>query len=157
MKKIGEKRFVEELLQHRDSKMRRFCNYFVTLFNQKKINPFTQFIQQAKLKSVKATVREKMDLFTNGELKPSDDPDMVAPAKDSEQQAATSDSKDENREKEKAEATEAGAATITTNRNTIDEFKDKEGLHYKADMKATSKTPGPNMLGSSAASNNIMI
>ena len=44
MKKIGEKRFVEELLQHRDSKMRRFCNYFVTLFNQKKINPFTQFI-----------------------------------------------------------------------------------------------------------------
>ena len=41
---MGEKRFVEELLQHRDSKMRRFCNYFVTLFNQKKINPFTQFV-----------------------------------------------------------------------------------------------------------------
>ena len=70
--------------------MRRFCNYFVTLFNQKKINPFTQFIQSDKLKSVKATVREKMDLFTNGELKPSDDPDMVAPAKDSERQAANS-------------------------------------------------------------------
>lgn len=32
-KKMGEKRFVEELLLHRDSKMRRFCNYFVTLFN----------------------------------------------------------------------------------------------------------------------------
>lgn len=78
-KKMGEKRYVEELLLHRDSKMRRFCNYFVTLFNQKKINPFTQFIQQAKLKEVKTRVREKMDLFTSGELKPSDDPAMMAP------------------------------------------------------------------------------
>ena len=33
VKKIGEKRYVEELLMYRDSKMRRFCNYFVTLFN----------------------------------------------------------------------------------------------------------------------------
>ena len=59
--------------------MRRFCNYFVTLFNQKKINPFTQFIQQTKLKEVKARVREKMDMFTSGELKPSDEPSMMAP------------------------------------------------------------------------------
>ena len=80
-KKMGEKRFVEELLLHRDSKMRRFCNYFVTLFNQKKINPFTQFIQQTKLKEVKARVRDKMDMFTNGELKPSDDPAMMTPEK----------------------------------------------------------------------------
>lgn len=41
MKKIGENRYVEEMLLQRDSKMRRFSNYFVTLFNQKKINPFT--------------------------------------------------------------------------------------------------------------------
>lgn len=61
--------------------MRRFCNYFVTLFNQKKINPFTQFIQQDKLKIVKARVREKMDQFTSGELKPSDDPEMMEPLK----------------------------------------------------------------------------
>ena len=47
--------------------MRRFSNYFVTLFNQKKINPFTQFIPQAKLKIVKQKVREKMDQYTNGE------------------------------------------------------------------------------------------
>jgi hypothetical protein len=34
-------RVLEELLPNRDSKMRRFCNYFLTLFNQKKLNPFT--------------------------------------------------------------------------------------------------------------------
>ena len=34
-------RVMEELLLNRDSKMRRFCNYFLTLFNQKKLNPFT--------------------------------------------------------------------------------------------------------------------
>ena len=65
---MGEHRFMEDLLMQRDSKMRRFCNYFVTLFNQKKINPFTQFIQQAKLKEVKSKVREKMDAYTNGEI-----------------------------------------------------------------------------------------
>jgi len=68
VKKMGEKRFVEELLVYRDSKMRRFCNYFVTLFNQKKINPFTQFVNQNKLKLVKANVREKMNAFTEGKL-----------------------------------------------------------------------------------------
>ena len=72
---------MEELLSHRDSKMRRFCNYFVTLFNQKKINPFTQFIQQAKLKAVISTVRERMDQISNGIVKPSEDPEMLAPLK----------------------------------------------------------------------------
>lgn len=33
-------RILEEALYHRESKMRRFCNYFTTLFNQKKLNPF---------------------------------------------------------------------------------------------------------------------
>jgi len=53
LKKQKGVRYFEELLYQRDSKMRRFCNYFVTLFNQKKINPFTQFVGQAKLKEVK--------------------------------------------------------------------------------------------------------
>jgi hypothetical protein len=44
VKKARGVKFQEEFLPHRDSKMRRFCNYFVTLFNQKKINPFSQFI-----------------------------------------------------------------------------------------------------------------
>ena len=88
-----------------------------------------------------------MDLFTNGELKPSDDPDMVAPAKDPPPQSS-----DQQQESAKeADPAKIGAAKTTSvaansNRNTVDEFKDKEGLHYKADMKATSKTPGPNML-----------
>lgn len=37
-------RVLEELMASRDSKMRRFCNYFLTLFNQKKLYPFTQFV-----------------------------------------------------------------------------------------------------------------
>ena len=34
-------RVLDEQLSNRDSKMRRFCNYFLTLFNQNKLNPFT--------------------------------------------------------------------------------------------------------------------
>jgi hypothetical protein len=45
--------------------MRRFCNYFVTLFNQKKINPLSQFISQSKLKELKQQVRNKMDFYTS--------------------------------------------------------------------------------------------
>jgi hypothetical protein len=56
-------RVMEELLLNRDSKMRRFCNYFLTLFNQKKLNPFTQFINTATLKRVKFKVRQKMKYF----------------------------------------------------------------------------------------------
>lgn len=56
-------------MPQRDSKMRRFCNYFVTLFNQKKINPLSQFISQPKLKELKQLVRNKMDFYT------SDDPE----------------------------------------------------------------------------------
>jgi hypothetical protein len=43
LKKIldpAKARVFEESLYHRESKMRRFCNYFVTLFHQKKLNPF---------------------------------------------------------------------------------------------------------------------
>lgn len=53
-------------MPNRDSKMRRFCNYFLTLFNQKKLNPFTQFVNSVTLKIVKHNVREKMQYFTKG-------------------------------------------------------------------------------------------
>ena len=56
-------RVLTELLPSRDSKMRRFCNYFLTLFNQKKLNPFTQFINTQTLKKVKYNVRMKMQYF----------------------------------------------------------------------------------------------
>jgi hypothetical protein len=51
---------LEELMPNRDSKMRRFCNYFLTLFNQSKLNPFTQFVNSKTLKEVKQNVRLKM-------------------------------------------------------------------------------------------------
>ena len=144
MKKVGEKRHVEELLIHRDSKMRRFCNYFVTLFNQKKINPFTQFIQQGKLKAVKATVRENMDMFTSGELKPLDDPSMLAPLKDVPSHD-TSVAKDEDGRKVNSTAQQA---------KEVDEFKDEEGLHYKGSKLPTSKTPGPNLINNRGSISN---
>lgn len=53
--------------------MRRFCNYFVTLFNQKKINPFTQFVSQTQLKVVKKKVRDRMDYYTENKEILSDD------------------------------------------------------------------------------------
>lgn len=46
-------RVLEDSLYHRESKMRRFCNYFVTLFHQKKLNPFSQFVNGATLKGIK--------------------------------------------------------------------------------------------------------
>jgi len=46
--------------------MRRFCNYFLTLYNQKKLNPFTQFVNTVTLKKVKQNVRLKMQYFTKG-------------------------------------------------------------------------------------------
>lgn len=54
-------RVFEESLYHRESKMRRFCNYFVTLFHQKKLNPFSQFVNGQTLKLIKQKVRDKMN------------------------------------------------------------------------------------------------
>lgn len=51
-----DRKYEEELVFHRDSKMRRFCNYFVTLYNQRKICPFTQFVSQTDLDSLKDKV-----------------------------------------------------------------------------------------------------
>ena len=56
MREKYEQKFEEELVYHRDSKMRRFCNYFVTLFNQKKIVPFSEFISSAELDELKNKV-----------------------------------------------------------------------------------------------------
>jgi len=38
--------------------MRRFCNYFVTLFNQEKIIPFGQFINATLLNNLKQKVKD---------------------------------------------------------------------------------------------------
>lgn len=77
-----------------------------------------------------------MDQFTNGELKPSEDPSMMQPLQASGQ------------------ASEAGEKEISTGNNavkkgsltkrTVDEFTDVGGLHYKGNIVSTSKTPGLN-------------
>ena len=76
IKRLGLKRFESEQIQYRDSKMRRFCNYFVTLYNQKKLNPFTHFLEHESLKQVKALVRDKMELYTNGNIRFVEEPQM---------------------------------------------------------------------------------
>lgn len=58
-------RILEDSLFHRESKMRRFCNYFVTLFHQKKLNPFSQFVNGTVLKNIKQKVRDKMNFYTS--------------------------------------------------------------------------------------------
>ena len=57
-------RILEDSLFHRESKMRRFCNYFVTLFHQKKLNPFSQFVNGQILKDIKQKVRDKMNYYS---------------------------------------------------------------------------------------------
>jgi len=39
----------------------------VTLFHQKKLNPFSQFVNGTTLKAIKQKVRDKMNHFTNEE------------------------------------------------------------------------------------------
>ena len=43
--------------------MRRFCNYFLTLYNVRKLNPFVQFIKPQQVKELKTKVMLEMDLY----------------------------------------------------------------------------------------------
>ena len=43
--------------------MRRFCNYFLTLFNVRKLNPFVQFIKPQQVRELKAKVMLEMDNY----------------------------------------------------------------------------------------------
>ena len=56
-------RFANENVQIRESKMRRFCNYFLTLFNVRKLNPFVQFIKPLQVKELKEKVMIEMDAY----------------------------------------------------------------------------------------------
>lgn len=44
-RKSGKKRFVKDQLMIRESKMRRFCNFWMILFNVRSLKPFAQFIK----------------------------------------------------------------------------------------------------------------
>ena len=57
-------RVLEDLVAARASKMRRFCNYFVTLYHIDRINPFSQFTPTNKLKDLKDKVRMKMEYYS---------------------------------------------------------------------------------------------
>ena len=46
----------------RESKMRRFCNYFMTIFNVRKLNPFVQFIKPNEYKELKVKVLREMEV-----------------------------------------------------------------------------------------------
>ena len=125
---------MDELLAQRDSKMRRFCNYFVTLFNQKKINPFTQFIQQAKLKVVKTKVRERMDAYTNGEvIKEPEEPGKSDTEQKRQERKARREARRLKKQQQKLQIQGEEQSKFAPG-----------GLHFKETIEQ-SKTPGPNL------------
>ena len=78
-----------------------------------------------------------MDLFTNGELKPVEDPPMLLPdilPEEEQPQSASEQEKMRN------------ANQTEQRKNEVDEFNDPDGIHYKPGQKITSKTPGPDMI-----------
>lgn len=86
-----------------------------------------------------------MDLFTNGQLKPPDDPEMGTPIIDpSEPKDATEG--DEN-QADKKDGTEKVQKSANVD---LDEFKDRSGLHYKQGLRLTSQTPNPPELHNSS-------
>ena len=46
----------------RDLKSRRFSNYFLTLYDMKYIDPFTQFIKKITVKELKQKVKDRLEL-----------------------------------------------------------------------------------------------
>lgn len=56
-------RMIEDSFYSRENKMRRFANYFVTLFNMGSISPFSQFIEAQLLQDLKDKVRSAMEDF----------------------------------------------------------------------------------------------
>ncbi len=68
-----------------------------------------------------------MDAFTNGEFKPPEDPEMAGPLPDPVDGANDETQKEDG---DKAKPTEA-VSEVGKRENSVDEFKDKNGLHYK--------------------------
>mmetsp|Transcript_9923 Transcript_9923/g.12335 ORF Transcript_9923/g.12335 Transcript_9923/m.12335 type:complete len:87 (+) Transcript_9923:1829-2089(+) len=85
-----------------------------------------------------------MDLFTNGQLKPPDDPEMGMPIIDPNEAKEGEDDEKANAEKK------ANSVGKNNPKERLDEFKDKCGLHYKESLKVTSWTPNPPELQSSS-------
>ncbi len=69
-----------------------------------------------------------MDSFTNGEFKPPEDPEMAGPLPDPVDGANEETTKDDG---DIAKPTEAAISEVGKREKSVDEFKDKNGLHYK--------------------------
>lgn len=96
-----------------------------------------------------------MDAFTNGDFKPQDDPEMATPLPDQPEEPEKEAGKDAAAKDEKSvagaiEDNKTAEVSSAKNKNEyeVDEFNDKNGLHYKGSIQATSKTPGPPNIGS---------
>lgn len=55
----------DDRVQLRESKMRRFCNYFMTIFNVKKLNPFVQFVKASEYHTLKLRILNQMEYAFN--------------------------------------------------------------------------------------------
>ena len=50
----------------RESKMRRFCNYWMILFNVRSLKPFTQFIKVEEFKELKLVITAQVNELLKG-------------------------------------------------------------------------------------------
>ena len=55
----------EEFMMLREQRMKRFCNYFLTLFDQKHIKPFRQFVKAPEVIDIEQQVQFKVKEMFN--------------------------------------------------------------------------------------------
>ena len=68
MRKAGKPRHVKDQLMIRESKMRRFCNFWMILFNVRGLKPFSQFIKPDEFRELKLRITAKVnDLLADQE------------------------------------------------------------------------------------------
>ena len=66
LRKQGRKRHATDYLVIRESKMRRFCNFWLILFNMQTIRPFSQFIKAEEYKQLKLRVTARVNELLKG-------------------------------------------------------------------------------------------
>ena len=66
LRKQGKKRHATEYLVIRESKMRRFCNFWLILFNLQTIRPFSQFIKAEEFKQLKLKITARVNELLKG-------------------------------------------------------------------------------------------
>ncbi|CDW87904.1 UNKNOWN [Stylonychia lemnae] len=130
-------RILEDSLFHRESKMRRFCNYFVTLFHQKKLNPFSQFVNGQTLKLIKQRVRDKMNQFTEDEPYDQDGAGDQQTVRESQKDILTSSSRG------RKQAAEVQKPTATMQKQSIIDNNTQESVIINQNNKKQHKMRKP--------------